>query len=137
MKKVIIVSLMVVAVLAFVVGPVMATKPGTEPSVPGGLPQNPNGFPSGDHDNLLLHGKKDNFTCPEKSFYLEIETCPLNVCGDYPVGTQVEECPPGGYTCELVPIHKSAFFQLLKVQERRCRCSQIPFVDSSRNINEI
>ena len=34
-----------------------ATKPGET--------VNPNGFPSGDHYNLNIHGKSANFTCPE------------------------------------------------------------------------
>ena len=29
---------------------------------------NPNGFPSGDHYNLNIHGKKDSFNCPEQEY---------------------------------------------------------------------
>lgn len=38
-------------------GTAMATKPGQD--------VNPNGFPSGTHYNLNIHGKKDGFTCPD------------------------------------------------------------------------
>lgn len=29
---------------------------------------NPNGFPSGEHYNLNIHGKKDGFTCPDQEY---------------------------------------------------------------------
>jgi hypothetical protein len=38
-------------------GPAWAVKPGQE--------VNPNGFPSGEHFNLNIHGKKLDFNCPE------------------------------------------------------------------------
>lgn len=31
---------------------------------------NPNGFPSGEHYNLNIHGKKDSFNCPEQDYDL-------------------------------------------------------------------
>ena len=38
-------------------GPAWAVKPGQA--------VNPNGFPSGEHFNLNIHGKKLDFNCPE------------------------------------------------------------------------
>jgi hypothetical protein len=91
MKRTFAVSLFVIAVLALMVGPVMATKPGTEPSVPGGLPQNPNGFPSGTHYNLNIIAKQSHFQCPPASEgnYLEVTACG---CGEHEVGDYVEDC---------------------------------------------
>ena len=46
--------------LALVVTPDSATKPGED--------VNPNGFPSGEHYNLNIIGKKAEFTCPEQEY---------------------------------------------------------------------
>jgi hypothetical protein len=40
-----------------------------------------NGFPSGPHYNLLIHGKADTFSCPPEEFYLLV-TADNNVDGD-------------------------------------------------------
>ena len=44
---------------------------------------NGNGFPSGPHYNLLIHGKPDTFTCPPLTNYMEVTfgvdvTCTYN-----------------------------------------------------------
>lgn len=46
--------------LSLVVTPASATKPGED--------VNPNGFPSGEHYNLNIIGKKAEFTCPEQEY---------------------------------------------------------------------
>ena len=46
--------------LLLVVTPASATKPGED--------VNPNGFPSGEHYNLNIIGKKAEFTCPEQEY---------------------------------------------------------------------
>ena len=53
MKKTLILATMVL----FMSSSAFATKPGQD--------VNPNGFPSGEHYNLNIIGKKDGFTCPE------------------------------------------------------------------------
>jgi hypothetical protein len=60
MKKLIKVSVVACAAIAFSAGSAFATKPGNE--------VNPNGFPSGDHFNLNIHGKKDGFTPPAQEY---------------------------------------------------------------------
>jgi hypothetical protein len=56
-----------------------------------------NGYPSGPHYNLNIHGKKDGFVCPADSFYYEV-----TVDGDFGdsilVGDLVKSCPTD-YTC--------------------------------------
>jgi hypothetical protein len=59
MKKLIAASFLVIMV-AFSTGQVLATKPGED--------VNPNGFPSGEHFNLNIIGKKDSFACPEQEY---------------------------------------------------------------------
>ena len=80
-----------------------ATKPGED--------VNPNGFPSGPHYNLNIHGKKAEFTCPEQKYYMEISVCPGDVCGEYVVGQLVETCPDG-FTCSETsdPIYGNSIF---------------------------
>jgi hypothetical protein len=87
MKKVIIGSFVVVAMLALMVGPAMATKPGA----PGDPPVNPNGFPSGFHYNLNIIGKNPSFDVdtdcsnePEELNVIYIpevtdENCPIEI----------------------------------------------------------
>lgn len=57
-----------------------------------------NGFPSGPHFNLLIHGKDPaTFTCPEEKFYQQV-TIDGDLTDDIIVGDLVETCP-AGYTC--------------------------------------
>ena len=56
-----------------------------------------NGFPSGPHFNLLIHGKKDNFTCPAAKY----EVTNSGTSG-VEVGTIVEGSCPEGATCQQV-----------------------------------
>lgn len=62
MRKVTSMMLSVALVIAFSYGSAMATQPGQN--------VNPNGFPSGEHYNLNIIGKKDGFTCPEQEYDL-------------------------------------------------------------------
>ena len=80
-----------------------ATKPGED--------VNPNGFPSGPHYNLNIHGKKAEFTCPEQKYYMEISVCPGDVCGEYVVGQLVETCSDD-FTCSETsdPIYGNSIF---------------------------
>jgi len=60
MKRMITASLvMAVLMVCWTVG-AMATAPGAT--------VNPNGFPSGPHYNLNIHGKKTGFSCPEQQY---------------------------------------------------------------------
>jgi hypothetical protein len=52
--------IVVLAISFFTIGSALATKPGEE--------VNPNGFPSGEHYNLNVIGKKDGFTCPDQEY---------------------------------------------------------------------
>jgi len=65
MNKITFKILIIVSILAFITAPALATKPGED--------VNPNGFPSGAHHNLNIHGKKLDFTCdsmvPEEDGY--------------------------------------------------------------------
>ena len=72
---------LIVFIIAFLAAPVLATKPGED--------VNPNGFPSGEHYNLNIHGKKAEFTCPEQEYYLEVTVA----CEGHEIGDLVEECP--------------------------------------------
>lgn len=53
-------SFIVFAGLIFAAISAMATRPGEV--------VNPNGYPSGEHYNLNIHGKKAQFTCPDQEF---------------------------------------------------------------------
>jgi hypothetical protein len=64
MKKVLISILIIFSIVSFIITPALATKPGET--------LNPNGFPSGPHFNLLIHGKPETFTCPELTYYFEV-----------------------------------------------------------------
>lgn len=70
-----------------------------------------NGFPSGEHYNLNIHGKKAEFNCPEQEYYLEITDCPVGGCTDYQIGDLVETCPDG-YECgeTNTPIYGNSIF---------------------------
>ena len=61
MKKLITSSLLLCSMMFFAAGSAFAVKPGAD----GNPPTNPNGFPSGEHFNLNIHGKKPDFNCPE------------------------------------------------------------------------
>ena len=65
MNKITFKILIIISILAFITAPALATKPGED--------VNPNGFPSGAHHNLNIHGKKLDFTCdsmvPEEDGY--------------------------------------------------------------------
>lgn len=88
------------AVFFFVVSPAAATKPGES--------VNPNGFPSGSHYNLNIHGKKDAFSCPTQEYYLRVDSCG---CGEHLVGDLVEECSENDI-CSFtnVPIYGNSIF---------------------------
>lgn len=62
MKKNFLAFAVACAAIAFSTSNAFATKPGQE--------VNPNGFPSGDHFNLNIHGKKDGFTPPAQEYDL-------------------------------------------------------------------
>ena len=64
MKKKFILCVLLLGVLILSFDSAYAVKPGED--------VNPNGFPSGPHYNLNIHGKKDGFNCPEQQYYLEI-----------------------------------------------------------------
>jgi hypothetical protein len=66
-----------------------ALSPPPASATPPGMSVNPNGFPSGPHYNLNIHGKKDSFTCPAQAYYYRVESCG---CGQHAVGDLVEEC---------------------------------------------
>ena len=56
-----------------------------------------NGYPSGPHYNLNIHGKGETFECPEENFYLEV-TVDGDVSDNIYEGDLVKDCP-AGYTC--------------------------------------
>jgi hypothetical protein len=58
MKRLLMLVLSIAVVAAFTSVPAFATQPGQT--------VNPNGYPSGDHYNLNILGKKDGFTCEEQ-----------------------------------------------------------------------
>lgn len=60
MKRLFTASCLMICLSAFLAIPAFATQPGNE--------VNPNGFPSGDHYNLNIIGKKAEFTCPEQAY---------------------------------------------------------------------
>jgi hypothetical protein len=100
MKKISFNMLIIFSIVAFIITPALATKPGET--------VNPNGFPSGPHYNLNIHGKKAEFTCPEQKYYLEVTECG---CGLHQIGDLVEECNPLD-TCEPtdIPIYGNSIF---------------------------
>jgi len=60
MRKTVSLSFLIIAAITFLAGQTSATKPGQE--------VNPNGFPSGEHYNLNIIGKKAGFTCQEQEY---------------------------------------------------------------------
>jgi hypothetical protein len=59
-----------------------------------------NGYPSGPHFNLNIHGKNDSFQCPDPTFYFEVTDDSVELADVYDVGDLVKDCP-GDYTCAL------------------------------------
>jgi hypothetical protein len=59
-----------------------------------------NGFPSGPHFNLIIHGKKLSFQCPDPEYYYRVLT---DVNGDGDEGELVESCDDGD-VCELTDV---------------------------------
>ncbi len=59
-----------------------------------------NGFPSGPHFNLIIHGKKLSFQCPDPEYYYRVLT---DVNGDGDEGDLVENCDDGD-VCELTDV---------------------------------
>jgi hypothetical protein len=103
MKKYFIYFMLFFAILVLCFNSAYATKPGEY--------VNPNGFPSGQHYNLNIHGKKAEFNCPEQQYYMEITGCLDDICGEYEEGQLVENCPDG-FTCieTSVPIYGNSIF---------------------------
>lgn len=60
MKRIARTAIIVCVSIMFMAGSVLATKPGEL--------VNPNGFPSGEHFNLNIIGKKADFVCPEQQY---------------------------------------------------------------------
>jgi hypothetical protein len=60
MKKTLFYILIAAVLVCITAMPALATKPGQE--------VNPNGFPSGEHYNLNIIGKKLNFNCPSQEY---------------------------------------------------------------------
>jgi hypothetical protein len=60
MKKTFLYILTIALAVCMAAAPALATKPGQE--------VNPNGFPSGEHYNLNIHGKKLDFNCPVQEY---------------------------------------------------------------------
>ena len=98
MKRILEVSAIIVLVLLVSASISIAEKPGV----------NPNGFPSGDHYNLNIIGKKDNFNCPVQKYYLSVTYCG---CGAHQIGDLVESCDDLDI-CEqtTIPIYGNVIF---------------------------
>jgi hypothetical protein len=56
-----------------------------------------NGYPSGPHFNLNIHGKGETFQCPDPDYYLQV-TEDGDLGDNIVVGDLVKDCP-SGYTC--------------------------------------
>ena len=56
-----------------------------------------NGFPSGPHFNLLIHGKKLDFNCPAPKFEITVENDAQHTVGDIVSGS----CPAGDTCVEV------------------------------------
>jgi hypothetical protein len=103
MRQLFKISAFLIAATFIMTGSALATKPDED--------VNPNGFPSGPHYNLNIHGKKAEFNCPEQEYYLEITGCPVVGCGIYSQNELVKDCPDG-YTCDStdIPIYGNSIF---------------------------
>ena len=91
MKRIILVMLAVVAVVALLFGtiPAMAAKPDGSNDSPNVIEKS-NGFPSGPHFNLNIHGKKSNFVC---------EAPPPGECGN---SVFIPEYTPAGKDAKIL-----------------------------------
>ena len=59
-----------------------------------------NGFPSGPHFNLNIHGKNENFTCPDAEYLWTIDSELYFIDDGIEVGNEiVASACPDGYTC--------------------------------------
>lgn len=103
MRQIFKISAFLIAASFIMTGSALATKPGQD--------VNPNGFPSGPHYNLNIHGKKAEFKCPEQEYYSQITGCPDGICGIYSLNELVKDCPDG-YICEQtnIPIYGNSIF---------------------------
>ena len=77
-------------------------------------PDNPtqylgNGFPSGPHFNLLIHGKDATFSCPQPEFYLMVMA---DNNGDEDLGLLVKECDQGD---ECIPTNVQIFGNVINI----------------------
>jgi hypothetical protein len=78
----------------------LATKPGQD--------VNPNGFPSGEHHNLNIIGKKAEFNCPDQEYYLMVT---VDNNGDGDSGDLVESCDETDVCVETeTPIYRNVIF---------------------------
>jgi len=96
MKRLLAKLLVVFAV--FVTCSVQAAKPGSDSG--NDVISTSNGFPSGEHYNLIIHGKKQGVTCPGEKYEWLILTAPGLEGDQYLVDDVVEaELCPTDYTC--------------------------------------
>jgi hypothetical protein len=58
-----------------------------------------NGYPSGPHFNLNIHGKKDGFKCPDPTYYEQVEVDVFDDPFDEIYGGELVKSCPDGYTC--------------------------------------
>lgn len=61
-----------------------------------------NGYPSGPHFNLNIHGKNDSFTCPDPTYFFQVDT-DADLSDGISVGDLVKDCPDG-YGCSLTNV---------------------------------
>ena len=92
MRQIFKLSAFLIAATFIMTGSALATKPGQD--------VNPNGFPSGEHYNLNIIGKKADFTCPDQEYYWRDS-----------LGNLVETCEdPNGCTPTNLPIYGNVIF---------------------------
>jgi hypothetical protein len=89
MTKKVLTNLLIGGFILGLCSSVNAGKPMTDDPYPLGIG---NGFPSGPHYNLLIHGKSDSFSCPPAEFFLEV-TADNNASED--IGQLVKNCDEG------------------------------------------
>jgi hypothetical protein len=83
MDKILKISVVTIALVAFIVSSAMATKPGNK--------VNPNGFPSGFHYNLNIHAKNESFVCDyARDEYGQITTGNVINVPDYLTGAEIK-----------------------------------------------
>jgi hypothetical protein len=72
-----------------------------------------NGYPSGPHFNLNIHGKNANFTCPDPQYLVEVDFVVDPIPGDgINDGDRFESCP-AGYTC--IPTNEEFFGNVINL----------------------